>query len=143
MCHKRCCFVFLFFCCICSIAFTFHLLDKRWSWVSSFLPHSGCLRFYRAEGSASPLRAGFRRVLLKDAFALSATEQDSENVQIMFSTRDLVSCTTAGEDNYLFLVLHRQIIPCEAPSLIRFLRWSEYCYRIFQNVRRSGARFGA
>ena len=95
---------------------------------------------YRAEGSTSPLRADFYRVLFNET---SATEQDSEYVQMMYSTRELISSTTTGKNNYLFLVLNLQMIPYEAPNLFRFLRWSEHFYRIFQNARRNGAPVGA
>ena len=69
------------FCCYSIIQFAFsfflfsfllfQLLDKPWSQVSSLFPTSKCLRFYRAESSASPTLVDIHQILATHVLELS------------------------------------------------------------------------
>ena len=65
--------VHLFFFFFLSHTFTFQLLDKPWSQVSSLLPPGSCLQFLSRIGFSNPTARRFR-VLLTHALALSASQ---------------------------------------------------------------------
>ena len=92
--------------------FTFQLLDKPWSQVSSLLPPGSCLQFLSRIGFSNPTaRRLFIRVLLTHALALSASQfvhkKKSQRIYTSMHSAGLELTTltyTRLEDN---LIRHR------------------------------------
>ena len=82
-----------------SHTFTFQLLDKPWSQVSSLLPPGSCLRFLSRIGFSNPTaRRFFDRMMLTHALALSA----SQFVHKKKSQRIYTSMHSVGHETDLY-----------------------------------------
>ena len=113
---------FFFFSFFFSHTFTFQLLDKPWSQLSSLLPPGSCLQFFIAHRvQQSHCSSIFHQVLLTHALALSARQfvhkKKSQRIYTSMHSAglELTKLTyTRLEDN---LIRHRGDRICRAPAL--------------------------